>query len=488
MKKRILAAAVAAAAVLSLAGCNGSNNSTSSTTSKPATSGTSSAATSSAATSGATSTATSDATSGTTSDTTSKTDYVAPELKDDGAQLTIMTWSSNSDTKNMVKLFCQEKGYDESKVVVAECGAEGEDAREGYKKRILETDEDSDLYVCDADWIANYTNDDSLSVGMEALGLSKADFPDAYSYTLSFGTNDAGVFKAPTFQATPGGFVYRSDLAEQYLGVKTPDEMQALISDWDKFQEAGKTVAEKSEGKCSLQATEGGLWQVFQSNRTQPWVVDGKLVMDNAEDFYDIAKGMLDDKTLANVPQWNDAWYAAIKDGTAMGDFVPTWGLANNGTSILNNFTGNAESADNMAICAGPTGWFWGGSYFGVSPKCDNKTLAKEFIEFYCKNADSIKKYAEQTGDFVNNKKVIKELSATRSHPLLNGQNHYAVLTQVLDKLDLEGKITKYDSVIKGKFNDSVNALLKGEVADKAAAIAKFKSEVGAAIGDITVE
>ena len=99
-----------------------------------------------------------------------------------------------------------------------------------------------------------------------------------------------------------------------------------------------------------------------------------------------------------------------------------------------------------------------------------------------------MKKYAEETGDFVNNKKVIEELSATMSHPLLNGQNHYAVLSQVLDKLDLEGKITKYDSVIKGKFNDSVNALLKGEVADKAAAITKFKTEVGAAIGDITVE
>jgi len=342
--------------------------------------------------------------------------------------------------------------------------------------------------IFDADWVADYINDDELTADYSTIGLSKDDFSDAFSYTLSWGTDENGVFKAASFQATPGGFVYRADLAEQYLGVTSPEEMQEKISDWDKFQATGVELYEASNGATSLQATEGGLWQVFQSNRTQPWVVDGKLVMDTAEDFYDIAKEMYDNKTLAGVPQWDSAWYAAIQDGTALGDFVPTWGLTTTGGgSILENFTNSDEALGaNMAICEGPSGWFWGGSYFGVTTKCDNPTLAKEFIEFFCKDAESMAAYASETGDFMNNQTVMSE--ATTSNPLLNGQDHYKVLVNVLGTLDLEGKVTKYDSVIKSAFNDSVNGYLDGTYATKDDAILAFKSAVATSYPELTIE
>lgn len=482
MKKRVLAALLASATILSVVGC--SNNGDTSTSD-----------------SGNTSTSDSGNTStGDTSTGTSTGETVT--LADDGETLSILAWGENSDVVKMVDFFIKTKGYDESKVKFVAVGAKGEDARDGYKQYLLGED-DADLMIYDADWVADYINDDSLTVGYDAIGLTKADFTDAFSYTLDYGTNDAGVFKAASFQATPGGFVYRADLAEQYLGVKTPAEMQELVKDWDTFQATGATLYEKSGGATSIQATEGGLWQVFQSNRTKAWVVDGKLEMDNASDFYDIAKAMLDNKSLANVPQWNAAWYNAIKDGTALGDFVPTWGLTtSNGGSILENFAGEQEKTtndageevttyknvlgDKMAICEGPSGWFWGGSYFGVAPKCDNKTLAKEFIEFYCKNADTMAAYAAETGDFMNNKKVMSE--ATTSNKYLNGQNHYETLVKVLDKLDLSNKLTKYDSVIKSLFNNSVAGYLDGTYATKDDAIKAFKDEVAAKYPEITVE
>jgi hypothetical protein len=372
----------------------------------------------------------------------------------------------------MVEFFLEQKGYDSSKVTIVGVGDNGEGARDGYKQYLL-GDGDADLMIFDADWVQDYVNDD-VTAPYSALGLSKSDFSDAFSYTLSNGTSEDGVFKANSFQATPGGFVYRSDLAKEYLGVETPEEMQELVSDWDKFQETAAKVADASGGKTALAATEGGLWQVFQSNRNQPWVVDGKLVLDTAEDFYDIAKTMYDNKYIAGVPQWDNAWYAAVADGTAMGDFVPTWGLTTNEGSILYNFYNNDAKADGAtyAICEGPTGWYWGGSYIGVSTKCNNSTLAKEFIEFYCKDADSMKAYAEKTGDFVNNSTVMSELDGNNA--LLEGQNHYAILVDVMANLDLEGKITKYDSQIKSLFNNSVNGYLDGTYASKEDAIEAF--------------
>ncbi len=477
MKKRILAALLASAAVLSFAGCSKDNG----------TSGDSSAADSNSSAADSSAADSSAADSSAADDSSVADDNVGATLGDDGETLSILTWEENSDTVKMVDFFLKSKGYDESKVKIVAVGQKGENARDGYKQ-YLKGDDDADLMVYDADWVADYINDDTLTAPYSAIGLNKEDFTEAFPYTLSFGTNDAGVFKAASFQATPGGFVYRADLAKEYLGVSTPDEMQALISDWDKFQDTGAKLYEASNGATSIQATEGGLWQVFQSNRTQPWVVDGKLVMDNAEDFYDIAKQMKDNHSLAGVPQWDQAWYNAIMDGTALGDFVPTWGLTTTGGgSILENFTNKDEElGKNMAICEGPSGWFWGGSYFGVSPKCDNASLAKEFIEFYCKNADTMKAYAAETGDFMNNKTVMSE--ATISNPLLNGQDHYKILVKVLDNLNLDGKITKYDSVIKAKFNDSVNGYLDGTYATKEDAINFFKGEVATAYPEIVVE
>ena len=483
MKKRILAALLASAAVLSFAGCSSKNDSS-------AASGDSSAADSSAADSSAadSSAADSSAADSSAADSSDAEQAPAATLGDDGDCLTILAWETNSDIVKMVDFFRQSKGYTEDQVKFVGVGEKGENARDQYKQ-YLKGEDDADLMIYDADWVADYINDDNLTAPYSAIGLAPSDFTEAFSYTLDYGTNDAGVFKAASFQATPGGFVYRADLAQQYLGVSTPDEMQALISDWDKFQETGKKLYEASNGATSLQATEGGLWQVFQSNRTQAWVVDGKLVMDNAEDFYDIAKAMQDNHSLAGVPQWDQAWYNAIMDGTALGDFVPTWGLTTTGGgSILENFTngGDTELGKNMAICEGPSGWFWGGSYFGVSTKCDNATLAKEFIEFFCKDAESMKGYAAESGDFMNNKTVMTE--ATISNPLLNGQDHYKVLTAVLDKLDLSNKLTKYDSIIKNLFNQSVQGYLDGTYATKEDAINAFKGDVATNYPELTIE
>lgn len=405
---------------------------------------------------------------------------------DEEGVLSILAWNGNSDIVNMVDCFLESTGYDESKVQIVAVGDNGEGARDGYSQYLL-GDGDADIMIMDSDWTQQYVNDDSLTAAYETIGLSKDDFTEAFSYTLSVGTSESGVFKAASFQATPGGFVYRADLAEQYLGVTSPEEMQEKVKDWDTFQATGVELYEASGRATSLQATEGGLWQVFQSNRTQPWVVDGALVMDTAEEFYDIAMAMQENHSLAGVPQWDAAWYAAVLDGTALGDFVPTWGLTTSEGSILYNFTdGSEENGANMAICEGPTGWYWGGSYLAVSTKCNDASLAKEFIEFFCKNADTMKTYAEKTGDFVNNTTVMSTL--TTSNPLLNGQNHYEILTKVMANLDLEGKVTKYDSIIKSHFNDSVNGYLDGTYATKEDAINAFKDAVAASYPELIVE
>ena len=472
MKKRILAALVASAAVLSLAGCNKGGTSSTSTSSSSSDKSTSS----------------------TTSKEESKP---AEDVKDDDDTLTILTWESNSDIQVQKKFFCEKTGIAEDKINIVTVGADGTAGRDGIKQYMLGS-EDADLFTMDAEWTSLFTNDDSLTMPYSEVGLKAADFPNAYKYTIEMGTAENGIFKAASFQCTPGGFVYRADLAKEYLGVNNPTEMQAKVKDWDTFKATAETLYSASGNKTSICATTGGLWQVYQCFRTQPWVKDGKFVMDTAEQFYDIAKGYVDNKLCANVPQWDPSWYAAVRDGSALGDFVPTWGLTTaGGGSILENFNGATDkdatsklAEDALAICEGPSGWYWGGTYYGISARCNTKATAKKWVEIFCNDDAAMKDYASQTGDFVNNKPVMQAIidAKTNSNKYLGGQDHFAVLSKVADMIDVTGKVTKYDAQCKQALNDSVSALLKGEVADKAAAIEKCKDDVAKTCDGVKVE
>ena len=467
MKKRILAALLASAAVLSFAGCSKDNGS----------SGDSSAADSSAA------------------DDSSNAGDSALSSEE---TLTILAWTGNSDIKNMVKLFCQEKGYSEDQIVIKGVGDNGEGARDQYAQ-YLSGDGDADLMCLEADWILQYINDDTLVAPLSDLGITEADYANAYDYTVQIGKDKNGVLKGASFQAAPGGFVYRTDLAEEYLGVKTPEEMQEKVKDWDTFMETAKTVYEASGNKTSLTATEGGLWQVYAANRTQPWVVDGKLVMDTAEDFFDVAKTMADNHYLAGVPQWDPAWYQAGQDGTTMGYFFSTWCMTNSDGSQLWQAEGVTKDDDgNLSgptfgkynICQGPTGYFWGGTWLAASTKCDTKDLATEFVKFFTTDADTMQKYAEFTGDFTNNKVAMQAIidAGTNKNDLLGGQDQFAVLADGANNIKMDGLITEYDSKIKSCLNTAVQDYIAGTYATKEEAVDAFKKSVVATFPDIVVE
>ena len=484
MKKRILAALLASAAVLSFAGCSKDNGSSGDSSAADSSSG---AADSSAADSSA-------ADSSAADDSSNASDSALSSEE----TLTILAWTGNADIKNMVKLFCQEKGYSEDQIVIKGVGDNGEGARDQYAQ-YLSGDGDADLMCLEADWILQYINDDTLVAPLSDLGITEADYANAYDYTIQIGKDKNGVLKGASFQAAPGGFVYRTDLAEEYLGVKTPEEMQEKVKDWDTFMETAKTVYEASGNKTSLTATEGGLWQVYAANRTQPWVVDGKLVMDTAEDFFDVAKTMADNHYLAGVPQWDPAWYQAGQDGTTMGYFFSTWCMTNSDGSQLWQAEGVTKDDDgNLSgptfgkynICQGPTGYFWGGTWLAASTKCDTKDLATEFVKFFTTDADTMQKYAEFTGDFTNNKVAMQAIidAGTNKNDLLGGQDQFAVLADGANNIKMDGLITEYDSKIKSCLNTAVQDYIAGTYATKEEAVDAFKKSVVATFPDIVVE
>lgn len=408
------------------------------------------------------------------------------EVTDGGQVLTILAWGDNADITNMVKVFLEKKGYDESKVQIQRCGTGGGTASAAYEQYLQDSKADADLLCLEADWILDWINEDSRTAPLSTLDISESNLANPYSYTKSIGKNDSGALKGVTFQACPGGFVYRADLAKQHLGVNSPDEMQALVKDWSTLESTAKTYKDKS-GKALL-STEAGLWQVYQYNRSTPWVKNDVLQMGEAESFYDVAKTYYDNGYMTNNEQWVDAWYASVANGDALGEFLPTWGMTDVDDGMLDGFTNNSGDTANLAFCQGPQFYAWGGTWLGVSARCDNKTLAKEFVEFFTCDDAGMKAYTEFTGDFCNNDKVMQEVAAAGHNNkfLVGGQDQFKTFLETAPQINLDGKLTRYDAKIKGFFNDSVRAYMTGAMT-KEAAIEDFKSKVVAQFGELKV-
>ncbi len=461
MKKRILAALIAAASVLSLAGCNNEN--------KPNESGGGNSGTGNSGTGN----------SGTPAPATSVTDT------DD--TLSILAWSGNGDVPSLIDFFCEKTGTSKDKVKWVQLGEGGGDARKEYKKYLDTGAGDADIILCDNEWALEYANDSKYTVPLSAIGIDKSQFADAYAYTLEIGTNKNGDLVGATWQATPGGYVYDAVKAEELLGVKTPDEMQALVSDWDKFEETAKKLAEQGVAIC---ASEGDLWQVQQCLRTTKWVGnDGKLVVDDfVKNFAQMAKDYADKGYITKEEQWKDGWKAAVPDGKALGGFAPTWGLLNNKSgTIAENWAGGVDAKGKLGLCEGPSSYYWGGTFMEVTASCNSSSLAKKWIETFAINADTMKEYAKKTGDFVNNKKVMEEMSkdTTLKNELFKDNIHqFGVLYKAADKIKVY--VTEFDGAIKEKFNAAVqDYAIKGTTASVDDAIKAFTDSVSKDYADL---
>ena len=220
-------------------------------------------------------------------------------LKDGGDKLTILCWNDD-DLKYMYDIVADATGMDKSMINYKNVGSSGTDANEQYAQVFLSGD-DVDLYFCDADWNMAYQNNDEYSAPLSAVGISEDMYANAYGYTVNMGKDKNGVLKGASWQAAAGGYAYRADLAEEYLGVTSPEDMQAQVGSWDDFWATAATVYEKSGKTTAMADSLGGVWRAYSNgNRTKSWVNDGKLDSSSVGDFVN-NKGVMSATTEAGT-------------------------------------------------------------------------------------------------------------------------------------------------------------------------------------------
>ena len=347
-----------------------------------------------------------------------------------------------------------------------------------------------DIIAFEAAYIMKYTNSDQ-TLDVKDLGITDADLGEMYPYTIDVATDKRnGSLKGLSWQACPGSFMYRTDLAESILGVTSPEEMQAKISTWDDFIATAHEIKEKSGDATRILSSNGDLAEVFRSNMENPWVDDsGVFRMDPImEQYMDLEKTLEQEDLTQKTTTWSDEWNAGPSTDAVFGYFGCTWFLH---WTIKANCGGSAVGEGTYGLwnmCQGPMSYYWGGTWLGATAGCSDKELAGQIMKSLCCDTDVMTKMSSETLDYVNNKTAMQTLSdqGAGAYDFLGGQDFIAVFSPLADNVDVSF-MSAYDKTIGDLLATQITEYSLGNK-DKETAIADFKAAVAEAYPSLTIE
>lgn len=227
-----------------------------------------------------------------------------------------------------------------------------------------------DIFTAEAAFVLKYTQGDAspYAAAYKDLGIDVDNLlkeAEIAQYTVDIGTNPDGNLVGLGYQATGGAFIYRRSIAKDVWGTDDPAVIKDKVGpDWDKFFAAAAELRAKGYGIIS---GDGDLWHAVENSSDKGWIVDGKLNIDpKREEFLDLSKKLKDNDYHNDTQDWQDAWFADMKDAGAkkvFGFFGPAW-LIN--YVMAENSGGSAPGEGtygDWAVCEPPVGFFWGGTW-----------------------------------------------------------------------------------------------------------------------------
>lgn len=385
-------------------------------------------------------------------------------------------------------------------------------------KAAIGTADTPDVIALEAAFVKEYVEADFLADLGELLPAAEA--AKTYPFVTDVGTND-GVIKAFAYQATPGAVFYRRSLAKEYFGTDDPAEIQALMSDLDKFIAMAEVVKEKSGGNTYMVGSSGDFQNPFFANRAQPWIVDGALTVDPmVEKYVETAKLFRDNGYEAQAQQWQEGWFAGMNDSLVDAEgnpkqvfsyFLPTWGLPYVLAPNAKSADGAHDTSGDWGVVTGPLPYQWGGTWLGAMAESPNLELAKEFIRFSTLDEENLTNWAtgvytneylkaidpevaddqaQAPGDFVSSQVVVEKITSSfddsELSAFLAGQNSYAGFAEAAPSVNAK-LMTGSDDAIQRALNDPINQYLNGEI-DLETMWATWKDSLRIEFPDLIIE
>lgn len=325
------------------------------------------------------------------------------------------------------------------------------------------------------------------------LGITDADIANQYKYTKDVVTDSNGVLKGLSWQGCPGVMFYSREAAKEIFGTDDPATVQENVKDWATFNATAKTVSEKG---YSMVASANDTYRTYSNNVTTPWVVDGKITIDdNIMNWVNDSKALVDAGYTGTYDLWSSDWSAGFfPEGKVFCYFGPAWFV---NYSMSADKEGSIGYNGGWAATEGPQGFFWGGTWICAATGTDNPTLVKDIMLKMTTDEEIMTEIVVRYDDFVNNKPAMEALAngekkvkdadgneVDYSSKVLGGQNPLAMYCAGVNSLDLSN-LSKYDQGCNEEFQNAMKNYFEGN-ATLDEALEQFYKAVGEKYPELT--
>ena len=326
------------------------------------------------------------------------------------------------------------------------------------KQADASADDKIDMFLVEADYALKYVDSD-YTMPIKDLGITDADLSKQYQYTKDVVTDSDGVLKGLSWQGCPGVLFYNRAAAKEVFGTDDPSEVQKYVKDWDTFN---KTAATLKDAGYSIMSTVNDSYRVYSNNVSSPWVVDGKInIDDNIMNWVDDSKELVDAEETNTYELWSDDWSKGFyPEGKVFCYFGPAW-LVN--FSMAADTEGSIGNEGGWGATEGPQGFFWGGTWICAATGTDNTELIKDIMLTMTTDDEVMKEIVVDDDDFVNNQDVMNEMAEDTSYSskILGGQNPIGIYCAGVENLDLSN-LSPYDQGCNEEFQNAMKNYFEG--------------------------
>jgi hypothetical protein len=381
--------------------------------------------------------------------------FAAPMATNGGKVLNIYVW--NDEFQARFKDYFEKAGLVPKDVTVNWVVTPNQD--NAYQNKLDEAllaqgkaaaDDKIDIFLVEADYALKYVNTASTLDVIKDVGLTKADVSQMYKYTKDIMTDSNGVLKGVSWQACPGGLIYRRSIAKAVLGTDDPAKVQAALSSWDKFDATAAKA--KAKGYFMVSGYDD-TFRIFSDNAKTPWVdKSGKIQIDpSINRWIDMTKTYTDKGYNNKASLWSpESAAGAGKAGKVMCYFGPGWFIdfCLAGWSKTDakgpDAVGNGSYGD-WAFCKGPQGFSWGGTWLCAAAGTDNVDLVKAVMKKLTCDTNTLITIAKEKNDFTNNAAAMTAVAKSDyKSAFLGGQNHIAFFLDSAKSIN-RNNMTIYD-------------------------------------------
>lgn len=348
------------------------------------------------------------------------------------------------------------------------------DQYETKMRLALQNDQDApDLFDTDLGYQGEYINGPFME-DLSAMGAEEV-IADYIPYLQAFSKDANGVIRAIIDHSAPGGFWYRRDVAEQYLGTGVYTEVGALVDSWDKVIEIGTEVAAQSKGQVHLLDSYNAVFAVERYNM-DPWVVEGRLNIDERwNEALDAMRAIRENNVDAKLDAFSAPWGAAWNNGSVMMFAWPSWA----------SFLIDPEQTGNTwGVAKAPKPYYGGGRFSSIYTRSDSKELGFEYLKFVA--SPEWQQYNLETTLNMPALRSVYEQNLDTTLPLFGDQPVLATYYEIAQAIP-ERQSDEYGEAIGDMFVSAVSDMIR-EGQTNEDAFASLREQVRSAYPDLQVD